>query len=139
MIKSIWPAFENLFGPSKKDRDYEQIIRNQNATSRIHLMLTFATFNSDIISNIAIKADFLNTYTNRPDAQHWHSLAEIVRRYAISPQQKSAFYQNYDDVGAKEYCDFTYAHMSEVKHMLAAFADGQRFIVAKLSYDGGAA
>ncbi|PDS75459.1 hypothetical protein [Rhizobium sp. L43] len=85
------------------------------------------------ILTLATKADIAK-FEERVDAEHWKvirdELCEMADWYAA---HKDADY--IDDQTHRPYDE----REAYLKHMLDAFERGDRFIVAKLSYDGGEA
>ncbi|WP_368517443.1 hypothetical protein [Rhizobium sp.] len=83
------------------------------------------------ILTLGAKVDIAR-YEERVDVEHWKvirdEILEMARWYA---EYKDKTYLNEDE---RRPYDEREAYLT---HMLNAFANGERFIVAKLSYDGG--
>jgi len=87
------------------------------------------------VRDLAHNVGFLNAYHKREDADHWKDMASEV--HAMSEWAKRAK----KTAGAARHDPRPEYKTREayLTHMLKAFGEGERFIVAKLSYDGGEA
>ncbi len=69
------------------------------------------------------QTDFHKSYSSKPDADHWATLLPVLERF------KSV------DVDTEDTSNFDSDQLF-LKHMLAAFLDGERFLIAKMRYNG---
>lgn len=72
---------------------------------------------------------FVETHTDCVDANHWATLLADVSAFQTMSETRQRVGEIEDIIERSKF----------LTHMLKAFRDGDRFIVAKLAYDGGAA
>lgn len=97
------------------------------AGAKPYIMATFLGLMLEPFKQALERSDFLNKWKERVDADHWATIVERVEY--LSRYEEVAMDDNY----AAMQKPVTEEEVAFLSHMLNAFADNERFLIAKLS------